>query len=67
MFSFFIYLYLRVYFMYSSKEQMVNAQMENETHKFLLDFDIQTDPPISARRPDLAIINKKKKRELAKL
>ena len=38
---------------------------ENDTHKLLLDFDIRTDHLISARRPDLVIINKK--RELAKL
>ena len=35
--------------------------LENETHKLLWDFDIQTDHLISARRPDLIIINKKKK------
>ena len=43
------------------------AVQENETHKLLWDFDIQTDHLISARRPDLIIINLKKKRELAKL
>ena len=35
---------------------------ENNTHKLLCDFDIQTDHIISARRPDLIKINKKKKR-----
>ena len=47
---------------------------ENDTHKLLLEFDIQTDHLISARNPGLIIINKKKKkkkkgkeRELAKL
>ena len=30
--------------------------LENETRKLLWDFDIQTDPLISARRPDLIII-----------
>ena len=40
--------------------------LENNTHKLLGDFDIHTDHPISAIFPDL-IINKKKKRELAKL
>ena len=35
--------------------------LENGTHKLLWDFDIQTDHLISARRPDLIIINKKKK------
>ena len=33
---------------------------ENDTHKNLLDFDIQTDPLVSARRPDLIIINQKR-------
>ena len=37
---------------------------ENETHKLLWDFDMQTDHLISARRPGLIIINNKK-RELA--
>ena len=36
---------------------------ENETHKLFWDFEIQTDHLISARRPDLKVINKK--RELA--
>ena len=35
--------------------------LENDTHKLLWDFDIQTDHLISARRPDLIITNKKKK------
>ena len=35
--------------------------LENDTHKLLWDFNIQTDHLISARRPDLIIINKKKK------
>ena len=34
--------------------------LENETHKFLLDFEIQKDHLISARRPDLVRLNKKK-------
>ena len=34
--------------------------IENDTHKLLWDFNIQTDHLISARRPDLIIINKKK-------
>ena len=38
--------------------------LENDTHKLLWDFDIQTDPLISALRPDLIIINKKKKKNL---
>ena len=34
--------------------------LENDTHKLLWDFDIHTDHLISARRPELIIINKKK-------
>ena len=37
--------------------------LENDAHKLLWDFDKQTDPSISARRPDLIIINKKKKKK----
>ena len=35
--------------------------LENDTHKLLWDFDIHTDHLISARSPDLIIINKKKR------
>ena len=35
--------------------------LENETHKILWDFEIQTDHLITARRPDLVLINKKKR------
>ena len=35
--------------------------LENDTHKLLWDFNIQTDHLISVRRPDLTIINKKKR------
>ena len=35
--------------------------IENDIHKLLWDFDIHTDHPISVRRPDLIIINQKKK------
>ena len=35
--------------------------LENNTYKFLWDFDIHTDHLILARRPDLIIINKKKR------
>ena len=34
--------------------------LENDSHKLLWDFNIQTDQLIPARRPDLIIINKKK-------
>ena len=37
--------------------------LENDTHKLLWDFHIQTDHQISVRRPDLIIINKKKKKK----
>ena len=35
--------------------------LQNDTHKLLWDFDIHTDHLISGRRPDLLIINKKKR------
>ena len=35
--------------------------LENNTHKLPWDFDILTDHIISARKPDLIIINKKKR------
>ena len=35
--------------------------LENDTHKLLWDFDILTYHLISAKRPDLIIINKKRK------
>ena len=35
--------------------------LENDTHKLLWDFNIQTDHLIPDRRPDLIIINKKKR------
>ena len=34
--------------------------LENETHKLLWDFEIQTDHQILARQPDQVIVNKKK-------
>ena len=37
--------------------------LENATHKLLLDFNIKTDHLIPARRPDLIIINKRKKQK----
>ena len=39
--------------------------LENDTHKLLWDFNIQTDRLIPARRPDIIIIHKK--RAFAKL
>ena len=41
--------------------------LENNTHKLLWDFDIQTDHLISARRPDLVIINNNKKKRTCKI
>ena len=35
--------------------------LENETHKLFCEFQIQTDQLISARRPDIVIIKKKKR------
>ena len=45
------------------------SHIENDTHKLLWDFDTQTDHLISARRPDLMIINnnKKKKKRISKI
>ena len=40
---------------------------ENDTRKRLTRFDIHTDHLISARRPDLIIINKKKKKRSCKI
>ena len=36
---------------------------ENDTHELLWDLDIQTNPRISARRPELIVINQKKKKK----
>ena len=41
--------------------------LENDTHKLLWDFNIQTDHLIPARRPDHIIINKKKKKKICKI
>ena len=41
--------------------------LENDSHKLLWDFDIQTDHLIPARRPDLIMINKKKKKRTCKI
>ena len=39
---------------------------ENETHKIVWDFEIQTDHLISARRPDLMIVKNKKNKKQKK-
>ena len=41
--------------------------LENDTHKLQWDFVIQTDHLILARRPNLIIINKKKKKRICKI
>ena len=57
-------MYKKFKFDRSNKWYMHNPAsiLENDTHKLLCDFDIQTDHLISARRLDLIVINKKKKR-----
>ena len=47
--------------------QNTQAVIENDTHKLLWDFDIQTDHLISDRRPDQIIINKRKKKRICKI
>ena len=48
-------------FDYTNKWYMPNpaSVLENDMHELLWDFDIHTDHLISARTPDLIIINKK--------
>ena len=41
--------------------------LENNSYKLLWDFNIQTDHLIPARRPDLKIISKKKKKRICKI
>ena len=41
--------------------------LKNDSHKLQWDFDIQTDHLIPARRPDLIIINNKKKKRTCKI
>ena len=49
-------------FNHTIKWNMHNPEpgVENETHKILYDFNIQTDRLFSARRPDLVTVNNKK-------
>ena len=42
------------------------SDLENDTHKLLWNFDIQTDHLFSARWPDLVPVNKKKKKKKQK-
>ena len=55
----------KVKFDNTNKWYMHNSALvkENETHKVLWDFDVQTDHLISARRPDLIVISQKKKKK----
>ena len=56
-------------FDHTNKWYMYNPApvIENATHKLQWDFNIQTDHLIPARRPDLIIINKKKKKMTCKI
>ena len=62
-------MYKKFQFDYPDKWYVHNPApvLENATHKLLWDFDIQTDHLISARRPDLIIINQKKKKKEKKI
>ena len=65
-------MYKKYRFDHANKWYMHNSApvLENDTHKLLWDFDIQTDHLISARRPGLIVINNNnnnKKRKSAKL
>ena len=54
------------WFDHTNKWYMHNptSVLDNDTHKHLWDFDLQSDHLISARRPDLIIINQKKEENL---
>ena len=53
----------KFHFDHTNKWYMYNPApvLENDSHKLLWDFNIQTDHLIPARRPDLLIINKNKR------
>ena len=42
-------------------EDEPESVLENEDYKILLDFSIQTDHVVEARRPDLAVVDKKER------
>ena len=50
-------------FDHTNKWYMDNPEsiLENEMHKVVWDFEIQTDHIISVRRPDQVIVNNKKR------
>ena len=56
-------------FDHTNKWYMHNSAsvLENDTHKLLCDFNIQTDHLIPNRRPDFIIINKKREFENCRL
>ena len=60
-------LFKKLKFYYTNKWYMYKRASirENETHKLLRDFDIQTDHLISAKSPDQEIIKKKKRENLS--
>ena len=63
------YLCKKFNFDHTKKWYMHNLEsiLKNETHKLLWDFDIQPDHLISARRPDLLIVNTKKKERTCRI
>ena len=58
-------MYKKFKFDHANKWYMLNPApvLENVTHNLLWDFDLQTGHLISARKPDLIIITKKKRKE----
>ena len=62
-------MFMKSKFDHANKWYMHNPALvrENDRHKLLWDFEIHTDHLISARRPDLIIINKKKKKRICKI
>ena len=67
--NFYVKMCKKLKFDHTNKWYIINPApvQEDGTHKLLLDFDIQTDTLISARRIDLIINSNKKKREFSKL
>ena len=59
-------LFKKLKFPHTNKWYMHNPEsvVGNETHEILWDFERQTDHLISASRPDVVIVNKKKKEVL---
>ena len=55
-------LFKKFKFVYTNKWYVHNSEsvQENETHKIHWDFERQRDPLISARQPNLVIVEKKK-------